>query len=123
METDIQAGILSAVITFILINTNATFEYLDFFKLKVTEEFKTFNAHGGVSFLDFLQIKHCNFLTRLLGCPICLGVWFGFLLNLFGKLCFGGKINLGFGVSIFISWVLYFLLLKITNESNNSRTN
>jgi hypothetical protein len=122
MITDIQAGVLSAVVVYIILNTNAVFEYLDFlFKFQIIKDFKKFNESNKFFFLDYLHTRYANFFTNLLTCPICLGTWLGFCFNFFGKLVFGGKIDLGFGVSIFISWVLYFILIRLANEPNNKK--
>lgn len=103
--------ILSVVVMlYIWINTDAFIQYSRFLNLKTYKNFLQFrNERLGIinTYIDYITLKHDNFLSNLIICPICLGVW----LNILGFLIFGFPFKV-LGVSIFLTWVLYSWLVK-----------
>jgi len=63
-----------------------------------------------LSYIEFLNIKHNNFFTRLLSCPLCLGFWthifICIILNSFTL----------FFISLLLGYVVYFKFSKLLNK-------
>lgn len=105
---------LSTIIAYLWINTNAFVEYVKILGAKSAfdiEEFENKNEQTGANFTypDFLCFRNNTFFTRLISCPVCLIVWvqiFMFVFHLNFILLFN---------SIYISWVLYFILTKLSS--------
>ena len=103
----------STVVAYVWINTDAFIEYVKVFRLGPffnIEEYEEKNAKMGASltYPDFLCFQNSNFFTRLASCPVCVTVWIQIAMFVF-------HFNLGLLFSsIYISWILYFILTKLS---------
>lgn len=111
---DIQDSFLkSATITtliFILFKTDALVEYTKVLRLKKIfkiDEYLCFkiSSGGNVNYFDFIKNKNNNFITRLISCPYCLGLWLSLIAN---------QGNLKFT----ITYCLYLIMYKIITFEN-----
>lgn len=90
------------ITAFLLIwfNSDALVEWGSLFGLYnvlMVKEFYDFRLEMlplNVNYPTFLKNKYCNFVTKLLACPLCLTVWI--------TLCMGGCFSILFGNPIFI---------------------
>lgn len=72
----------SLICTFLLViwfKTDALIEYWKLIKfpkfLKIQEFLDAKEKDWTLEYQSYLLVKHNNFFTRLISCPICLGVW------------------------------------------------
>lgn len=87
---------------------------LSFFKYKeFQKERKTNYALAGITYHNYLLMKHNNFFVRLVACPTCLTVWF----NLIGYLILRFPIA-SLGVSIVGTWIGYHFLVWLIKKFN-----
>jgi hypothetical protein len=81
------------------------FKLNKFFKL---EEFLDWSiGTGKTSYPEFLDYKYNSFWTRLMGCPVCFGVWLNIPVIFMSPILFLP--------CCLVSWVVYFLAKKIIN--------
>ena len=118
----LSASSISTMCLYIWFNTDAFFEYikvLDNFASLVTKENselitefeKQRELSPSITFAQFLGMKFDNFTGRLISCPVCLGFW----INLLTVLLFY-SIE-AFAPSFLLSLVMYFNLIKLTNDN------
>ena len=94
---------------FIWFDTDAFIQYSKLFKL--SEKFKidsweSYRLENNISYLDYLSIKHKNFLTKLISCRPCFTVWIVlFVCTLYCSI-------LQFPIIYVISYILYKLMIK-----------
>jgi hypothetical protein len=103
----------STVIVYLWINTSVFVEYVKVLGLGAffdIEGFEKKNEQTGASFTypDYLCLRGNTFFTRLISCPVCLTVWVQIAI-----LIFHWNFALLF-YSIYISWILYFILTKLS---------
>ena len=110
-------SLVSVFILIIWFETNAFVEYLcpfRFLKFLRIKEYRERDESLGVPYPDFLEMRKGNFLTRLLACPLCLGVW----INIIGAVCVGKAYV--FFASFYLSLIFYFLLKYLIRRSDES---
>lgn len=94
--------------------THAFTEYFQLFKLTnlfKIKEYLDYKKNGSsMEYLDYLLVKHNNFISRLVSCPYCLGFWSSIITCLlFGTI---SLVNIS---SIYIlSLMIYFIMCKIS---------
>lgn len=92
--------------------TNSIQEYLDLIGLKLTDydksKFKFGHSVNDYNIFIHLASKYPCFLTRLLACPICTGIWLGF-----GSLLFYSPVKY---FSITFCGILMYLLFSIAKK-------
>lgn len=96
-------------VVFVLIiwlKTEAFVEYARLFGLSKLLEVDLFDNRSmyELTYPAFLLVNHNNFLTRLIACPICLGIWLNIIV------CFFFKDFSFFFVKVVISILLYSIL-------------
>ena len=95
--------------------TNSIQEYLDLIEIKLTDydksKFKFGHSVNDYNIFIHLAAKYPCFLTRLLSCPICTGIWLGL-----GSLFFYSPANYPFIVFCGISMYLAFSIIKKVDE-------
>jgi hypothetical protein len=105
-----------AFVLVIWLKTEAFVEYARLFGLSKLLEINQFDnrATHELNYPAFLLVNHNNFLTRLISCPICLGVWLNILVSLFFRdFSF-------FFIKTMVSILLYFIVsMSIKKESTN----
>jgi len=101
-----------AFILIIWLKTEAFVEYARLFGLSKLLEIDKFDNRTmyELTYPAFLLVNHNNFLTRLISCPICLGVW----LNIF--VCLYFRDFTFFFIKILISLLLYFIVSVIIKK-------
>ncbi len=105
-------------IAFILIlwfKTEAFVEYARLFGLSRLLEIDKFDNRDiyELNYPAFILVNHNNFLSRLISCPICLGVWLNITLCLFFEdFSF-------FFIKILISLLIYFTTSVLINKDTN----
>ena len=99
-------------------DTDAFFEYIKTLRLhkysngiwQIPEYEDCIKNDPDLSYVEFLNVKHNNFSTRLLSCPLCLGFWthifICLILNSFEL----------FFVSLLLGYVVYFKFSKLLNK-------
>ena len=105
-----------AFVLIIWLKTDAFVEYARLFGLSKILEIDLFDNRTSyeLNYPSFLLVHHNNFLTGLISCPICLGVW----LNI--GICLFFKDFSFFFVKILASLLLYFILsVMIKKDSYN----
>ena len=105
-----------AFILIIWLKTEAFVEYARLFGLSKLLEIDKFDDRTTyeLTYPAFLLVNHDNFLTRLISCPICLGVWLNILVCLFLR-----DFNFFF-IKTVASFLLYFIVgVSIRKELNN----
>lgn len=110
---DFSISFICSVVVYLLLRTDALYEYFKIFvKLKIFENYEEFKSRTPVPllFLDFLLIKYPNFFSKLISCPICSSAYLTLALFLLGM----NSISLF--TSIYISWVLFFVLEKLNKK-------
>ncbi|MAF24565.1 hypothetical protein CL634_03180 [bacterium] len=108
-------SLISVFVLVIWFETNAFVEYLRsfyFLKFLRIKEYEERDEGLGVPYPDFLEMKSGNFLTRLLACPLCLGVW----VNIAGAVCVGSVFV--FFASYYLSLIFYFFFKYLMGRSD-----
>ena len=108
-------SLISVFVFVVWFETNAFVEYLrplSFLKFLRIKEYAERDEGLGVPYPDFLEMKKGNFLTRLLACPLCIGVW----INLVGAICVGSVPV--FFASFYLSLIFYFFLKYLMGRSD-----
>jgi hypothetical protein len=118
----------TSILAFFLIvwfDTDAFFEYIKVFRLHkygnwgtktpdeiwgVPEYEELIKEDPDLSYIEFLNIKHNNFFTRLFSCPLCLGFWVHIFISLVLN-----SFTLFF-VSLLLGCVVYFKFSKLLNK-------
>jgi len=119
MHAIVDSSIVSVVLIYLLLETDALYEYLKLFRitkiLKIEKPYLEFKVKFEYfNFLKYLLIHKNNFITRLVNCPICLSIW----INVIFYLITGFSFYVFY--SIYITWVLYFfikILVKHLDEN------
>jgi hypothetical protein len=69
-------------------DTDAFVEYSKVFKLgkflKINEWESYLSVNMKISYLEYIRMKHSNFITKLISCEDCLLVWVSILICLIG---------------------------------------
>jgi len=104
-----------AFVLIIWLKTEAFVEYARVFGLSKLLEVDKFDDRSmfELTYPAFLLVNHNNFLTRLISCPICLGLW----LNIF--VCLFFEDFSFFFIKVIFSILLYFIVsVMIRKESS-----
>ena len=111
--------IFSSFISFVFIiwfNTNAFVEYaklLGCTKLFFIEEYEEFIKDNCVSdYLSFLGTRKDSFLTRIITCPFCLGVWYSLFISLVIGVVY-------FCLIYLLSLILYFGTVRLSHMKHD----
>jgi len=109
---DFSISFICSVVVYIWLRTDAFYEYFKFTKLKIFKDYGEFKSKTPVPlfFPDFLIVKHPNFLFKLITCPICLSIYFTCALY------FSGMKSVNLFASIYLSWLLFFVLEKLNQK-------
>ena len=101
-------------------DTDAFFEYIKTLRLhkvwdgndvwQIPEYEEYIKDDPDLSYIEFLNIKHNNFFTHLLSCPLCFGFWTHVFIGLVL-----GSFELFF-VSLLLGYVVYFKFSKLLNK-------
>ncbi len=115
---DIYLLFIIIAILYVWFDTDAFTEYAALFRLKFTkyEDFFKFRKErlAAIDYHSFLLMRHSNFFTRLITCPLCLAVWANFAV----VAATDAKI-VQLGLSVILTWLGYFGLkffIKMFNE-------
>jgi hypothetical protein len=114
------------LITFIVVflyvwnNTDAAVEWTELFRLRFMKYKEYRVAHKDFPqlypfYVDYLELKHSNFFTRLICCPICFSVWLN-ILSICVFYTWTGWKNLA--LNIIITWIMYFGLKRLITKLN-----
>lgn len=81
LMTILVGSCLVALALLIWFRTDAWLEYTRLFHLNFLSGYKEYDARQKedltLTYLNFLRLHHYGFITRLLTCPTCIGVWVG----------------------------------------------
>jgi hypothetical protein len=119
-EVPLTLGKASTLAFFLIVwfDTDAFFEYIKTLRLhkygngiwQIPEYEDCIKNDPDLSYVEFLNVKHNNFFTRLLSCPLCLGFW----VHIFISIVLG-SFELFF-VSLLLGYVVYFKFSKLLNK-------
>jgi len=111
-----QITFLSCVIVYLWTRTDAFYDYFKHFGFTILKEYGDFKSRTPVpmNFADFLVAKKPGFITKLISCPICLGVYLNLIFYISFCLCGLKPVNLF--CSIYLSWISFFILEKLNTK-------
>jgi len=119
-EAALILGKASTLAFFLIVwfDTDAFFEYIKALRLdeyankvwQIPEYEECIKEDPDLSYIEFLNIKHNNFFTRLLSCPLCLGFW----IHIF--ICIILNSFTLFFISLLLGYVVYFKFSKLLNK-------
>lgn len=93
MKEAILYSLIAFSFIFIWLKTDAVYEYLKFFNIKVIKEYeKAKNAGLNNNLPKFLFINYNSFFTRLISCIYCLSFWAALLISFFTNIKYFGLI-------------------------------
>ena len=104
-----------ASILLIWLETNAVYEYIEYFNLGgfficKYNNYKKQNKFSELNFPAFLLLNYNSFFVRLINCSVCLSFWINLLLNL---IVF--EITY-FPFTFILSLFIYYLLVTFKNK-------
>ena len=105
-----------AFVLIVWLKTEAFVEYARVFGLSKLLEVDKFDDRTmyELTYPAFLLVNHNNFLTSLISCPICLGLW----LNIF--VCLFFKDFSFFFVKVILSVLLYFIVSVMIRKERST---
>lgn len=106
--------IFSSFISFVFtvwFKTNAVVEYGRLFKLNkilYLDEYEEYvrEDYSSGDYISFLTMRKDCFITRLITCPFCLGIWYSFFISLAIGLVY-------FCLLYLLSLVIYFIIVRM----------
>ena len=110
LEWDSIAFLAFACASFLFIwfETNAVYEYLNFFNIggRYLHGYNEYRKKdfGLLFFIPYLLVNHNSFFTKLIGCSVCIGFWVNIIFNLL----FFSVYNIPF--SFILSLLIYYSL-------------
>jgi hypothetical protein len=102
---------------FIWFNTNAIYEYLNYFNIggKYLAGYNQYRKkdYASLLFIPYLLVNHNCFFTKLICCSICVSFWINVIFNLIFSTYY--NIPISFALSLLIYYTLVILKGKIEN--------
>ena len=113
--TNLSQPFVVFLILLVWFQTEAFYEYCRLFRFKKLFKIEDYSnvseISGGSSYIEFLNINHDSFFTRLISCPVCLGFWLNVIYSFsFYDFSF-------FFVKMWFTFLLYFVIVLLMKKS------